>query len=153
MKKARGLAALVSLVFAVLVCAGAWAQGNSAGKGGGGGGPPSVGGSPFPSPTPTPTPTITPSTPIGAPSGGGATFGTPGAVALDPLSTPSTPATPAAGSPPPPDRYRELHGHAHARLCKSKGCEQYCDGRERAIGADKRELFVKQCRSYCMEKC
>lgn len=84
------------------------------------------------------------------PSSGGPGFGTP---AVDPLSTPSTPITPAAGSAPPPDRFRELHGHAHAHLCKAKGCEQYCDGRERAVGAGKRDTFVLQCRTYCMEKC
>jgi hypothetical protein len=38
-------------------------------------------------------------------------------------------------------------------LCKAKGCEQYCDGRESAVGADKRQTFVNQCRTYCTEKC
>jgi hypothetical protein len=150
------------VALACAVSGGAWAQGNS-GKGGGApGGPPGLGGFPSPTPAPAPapapapvtTPTFTPSTPmstpIGAPSGGGAGRT---AVGTDPLSTPATPLTPAAGSAPPPDRYRELHGHVHAHLCKAKGCEQYCDGRESAMGADKREVFVKQCRSYCMEKC
>jgi hypothetical protein len=143
------LVAVLSLVAA----SGAWAQGKSGGAPGGG--PPGLGGSPFPSPTPSPAPTpmpaITPSTPIGGASGG-STFGTP-AVATDPLSTPATPLVPAAGSAPPPDRFRELHGHVHAHLCKARGCEQYCDGRESAVGADRRDTFVKQCRSYCMEKC
>lgn len=149
------LGAILSL--AMLVSGAALAQGNSGkGGGGGGGGPPSFGGgSPFPS-TPTVTPTApapmpsspTMTTPIGGSTGGGSGFGTP---AVDPLSTPSTPL--AAGTPPPVDRYRELHGHAHAHLCKAKGCDQYCDGRERAVAADKRDTFTKQCRSYCMEKC
>jgi hypothetical protein len=162
MKNTRSIVAFASLAcFAALALGlasgGAWAQGHKGGGGGGGGGSP-FGGSPFPSTPSTPsTPTVTPSTPSSVPStpiGSSSGGGSPGAgltpVAADPLSTPIAP---GAGTPPPVDRFRELHGHAHAHLCKATGCEQYCDGRERAIAADKRENFVKQCRSYCMEKC
>jgi hypothetical protein len=145
---------VIAAVLSLLVAAsGAWAQGKSGGAPGGGA-PGVGGGSPFPSPTPAPSPApmpITPSTPIGG-APGGSSFGTP-SVATDPLSAPTTPLAPGAGSAPPVDRFRELHGHAHAHLCKDKGCEQYCEGRERSAGADKRPTFVRQCRAYCMEKC
>jgi hypothetical protein len=145
-----------AILLRAIAASGAWAQGKGGGAPGGPPGP-GGGGSAFPSPTPTPAPTpittpgVTPSAPIGGASGGSG-FGTP-AVATDPLSAPATPIAPGAGSAPPVDRYRELHGHARAHLCKDKGFEQYCDGRERGAGADKRAAFVGQCRSYCMEKC
>ena len=142
---------IASLLACLLIALPAWAQGKGgAGPGGGGPGGGAPGGSPFGGSTGSTT--VTPSVPsMSTPAAISAPGGTPtsgsGGVALDPLSTP------AAGSPPPVDRYRELHGHAHLHLCKAQGCDQYCDGRERAMGADKRETFVKQCRSYCLEKC